>query len=524
MKIKKFLVSLVCMLAVIALATGFSLNVVAAKTEENTINNGVYIAGIDVSGLTKEEASAEIDSYLTELGSKSITLMVDTNAVKVNASDLGMECTNTDIVDDAVNLGKTGNIIQRYKALKDLEHESKQYDLEITFDAAAIKSVINEKCLSYNVDPKDASLKRENGQFIVTDGQTGVGVDTDASMKVVENSLTEWNRDDTSIDLSVEVVDPKVTKEAISKVKDVLATFTTSFSTSGSSRSANVENGAKLINGTILLPGETFSTYETITPFTIENGYYLAGSYLQGQVVDSLGGGICQVSTTLYNAVLRAELQIDERHNHSMIVGYVDPSADAAISESAGKDFKFTNTNEYPIYIESITGGKKITFTIYGCETRDANRKIEFKSETLTTTEPVGVKYVMDGTLLFGQQKQTQAPHTGYTAKLYKYVYLNGKQSEVLEVNASTYKAEPAYISVGTSWGDENSIAVLTAAVATNDTATIDATIGSLAGIVNQAAANQAQAQGQVDAQTAAIQAQQAQAAAVAQAAQAAGQ
>jgi vancomycin resistance protein YoaR len=370
------------------------------------------------------------------------------------------------------------------------------------------------------VDPKDAVLTRENGQFIITDGQTGIGVDVDISVKEVEDSLSEWGRDDTSVDLEVEVVEPKVTKDDFSKVKDVLATFTTSFTSSGSSRSANVENGAKLINGSILLPGETFSTYEAITPFTAENGYYLAGSYLQGQVVDSFGGGICQVSTTLYNTVLRAELQVDERHNHSMIVGYVDPSADAAISESAGKDFQFTNTTEYPIYIESTTASKNITFTIYGCETRDANRTIEFKSETLTTTEPVGVKYILDGGILFGQQIQTQAPHTGYTAKLFEYVYENGKQTSVEEVNYSSYKAEPAYISVGTSWGDENSIAVLAAAVATNDTATIDATINSLAGIVNQAAASQAAAQAQADAvaaQAAAVAAQAAAAAAAGQ-------
>jgi len=518
MKIKKFLVSLFCLFVVVAVMAGLELKSLAAtKNEDNTINNGIYIAGIDVSGMTAEDATTAVESYVKDLGSKTVTLMIDTNAVKVTANDLGMEWTNQEIIEEAVNLGKTGNIIQRYKALKDLENESKEYEVEISFDNEAIQNVVNSKCLAFDVEPKDASIKRESGQFVITDGQTGIGVDVDSSVKLVEDSLSQWNREDTSIDLAVEVVEPKITKDSLSKVKDVLGTFTTSFASSSSSRAANVENGAKLVNGSILLPGETFSTYETITPFTAENGYYLAGSYLQGQVVDSFGGGICQVSTTLYNAVLRAELQIDERHNHSMIVSYVDPSADAAISESAGKDFKFTNTTEYPIYIESTTGGRKITFNIYGCETRDANRKIEFKSETLTTTEPVGVKYVIDNTMLFGQQKQTQAPHTGYTAKLSKYVYVNGKQTEVVEINDSTYKAEQAYISVGTAWGDPTSVATLSAAVATNDTATVDGTIASLAGVVNQAAASQAAAQAQADAQAAAAAAQAAQAAAAGQ-------
>jgi vancomycin resistance protein YoaR len=501
MKVKKILVSFVCMMLALTAVLSFKVQVQASsKTESDTISNGVYIAGINVSGMTREEAENAINDYLEELGSKTITFVIDTNEVEVSALDLGLECANTDVVENAVNLGKTGNIIQRYKALKDLQRENKEYELELAFDDNAIENIINEKCIVFNVDPVDASIKRENGKFVVTDGQTGIGVDVSESVKLVKDSLSEWNKDNTRIDLAVELVQPKATKDDFDKVSDLLATFTTSYTSSGTARSANVDNGAKLVNATVVLPGETFSTYETISPFSVENGYYLAGSYLQGQVVDSLGGGICQVSTTLYNAVLRAELEVTERHNHSMIVGYVDPSADAAIAESAGKDFTFVNTTDAPIYIEGVTSGKKITFSIYGHETRPSNRKVEYKSVTLTTTEPTGAKFVLDGTLLFGQQKQTQAPHTGYTAKLYKHVYVDGKETEVTEVNYSSYKAEPAYISVGTSWGDEGSIAVLAAAIATNDPATVNATIDSLAGIVNQAAAQQAAAQAQADA------------------------
>ena len=155
----------------------------------------------------------------------------------------------------------------------------------------------------------------------------------------------------------------------MAQVKDLLGSFTTSYSTSGPSRSANVENGCNLINGITLYPGEEFSTYQAVAPFSVDNGYYMAGSYINGKVVDSLGGGICQVSTTLYNAVLLSELEVTQRHNHSMIVTYVDPSADAAIAESSGKDFTFVNNYEYPIYIEGYTENKRITFNIYGKET-----------------------------------------------------------------------------------------------------------------------------------------------------------
>lgn len=505
MKAKKLFVSLFSLLVIFTMVFGLKVPVQAAdKDNNNTINKGVYIAGIDVSGMTLEEATDAVDAYVDELSKKTITLMVDTNEVELSALDLGMEWKNKEVIEDAIDLGKTGNIIQRYKALKDLEKKNKEYELEIVFDKDTVEQAINENCLKFNVEPKDASIKRENGKFVVTDGQTGIGVDVTKSVQLVVDGLKEWNKEDTSIDLAVDVVQPDAKKEDFEKVKDVLATFTTSYTSSGSSRSANVANGARLVNSSVILPGETFSTYETISPFSTQNGYYLAGSYLQGQVVDSLGGGICQVSTTLYNAVLRAELEVSERHNHSMIVGYVDPSADAAIAESAGKDFKFVNNTDAPIYIEGITSGKKITFTIYGHETRPSNRKVEYKSETLSTTQPSGIKYVLDGGLLFGQQKQTQSEHVGYTAKLYKHVYVDGKETEVTEVNYSSYKAEPAYVSVGTAWGDEGSVGALAAAIATNDPATVTATIDSLAGIVNQAAALQAQAEAEAAAAAAA--------------------
>lgn len=517
MSLKKYMIlgfrSLTCLTAVLMMFVFNTMDTRAASDSDDVINSGIFIQGIEVSGMTEDEASEAVEAYVGELSDKDITFNIDSHNVTVKASDLGVRWINKGVVKEAANLGKTGNIIQRYKALKDLEHEPKEYTVDIEFDQNSIKNIISEQCNGYDIEPKDASIKRENGQFVITEGQNGIGVDIDESCKLVSDALNEWNRDDVSIDLAVEVVEPKAKSEDFAKVKDVVGSFKTSFTSSGSSRSANITNGAELIDGSVILPGETFSTFDTITPFTAENGYFLAGSYLQGQVVDSFGGGICQVSTTLYNAVLRAELDVTERYNHSMIVGYVDPSADAAISETAGKDFKFVNNTEYPLYIEAIVANKTVEFNIYGCETRPSNRKIEYVSETLTTTQPTGAKYSLDSGIMFGQQKQTQSPHVGYTAKLYKHVYVDGKQTEVEEVNYSSYKAEPAYISVGTAWGDEGAIGVLAAAVATNDPNVVNATLAELAGFVEQAAAMQAQAAAVAEAeaaQAAAIAAQQA--------------
>ena len=306
----------------------------ANASRKETIEKGVYIGEVDVSDMTIIEAKQAVLDYVETQGEKEITLnAMNNNKISVPLSDLSITWINEDVVEEAAALGKQGNIVKRYKILKDLEHENKVYDITYDFDRTKLKEIIESDCAAFNVSAQDAILKRENGQFVIEPGVTGVMIDVDSSVDAVYAHLTnEWNGENTETDLVVAVDEPRGTEEELSQVKDVLGTFTTDYHTSGSNRSGNVANGAKLVNGTLLYPGDSFSMYETVSPFTEANGYYLAGSYLNGLVVESLGGGICQVSTTLYNAVLLAELEVTERSNHSMIVTYVDPSADAAIA------------------------------------------------------------------------------------------------------------------------------------------------------------------------------------------------
>ena len=190
------------------------------------------------------------------------------------------------------------------------------------------------------------------------------------------------------------------------------------------------------------------SVYDKVAPFNAENGYRLAGSYENGTTVQTYGGGICQVSTTLYNAVLRAELEVTERQNHSMTVHYVELSEDAAIAGTE-KDLKFKNNLDNPVYIEGKTTGSSITFTIYGKEYRDKNRSIEFVSETTSTNGP-SEKRVNDSSLEEGKTVVESSGRTGYTAKLWKVIYENGKETDRVQVNSSTYMSVPKVVRVGT--------------------------------------------------------------------------
>ncbi len=451
-----------------AALTGIGLHSQAQARPDDTILEGVYAGQISLGGMNREEASAAIRSYVDSLGSSTITLnAVDGNTVSVSAADLGLSWGNPELVEDAVNLGKSGNVVVRYKALKDLEHQNMIYDIALSFDRASVASVVENKCAEFNVEAVDAHLKRVDGNFVIEDGQTGVVVETAASETAIYDYLTtQWQGGDTAIDLVVTEEVPKGREEELAKVKDVLGSFTTSYSSSGSNRSENVANGCRLINGTTIYPGDTFSTYEMVSPFTLENGYYMGGSYLNGQVVDSIGGGICQVSTTLYNAVLQAELQVEERHNHSMIVGYVKPSMDAAIAESAGKDFRFTNNTGYPIYIEGYTSNKNITFVIYGVETRDAGRKVTYESEVLETIHPNTETIVQSSSQPIGFV-DVQSAHIGYKARLWKVVTENGVEVSREQINSSSYKMVPRTATVGVATEDSNAYNEMQAAIAT---------------------------------------------------------
>lgn len=467
---KKFMKSLICagLLFLIAAIPGMQ---VRAEEEENKIIAGIYIEEIPLEGKTASEARALVEEYVESISEKVITLVtVGGNEVQVTPSDMGLIWSNQEIVEEAAAIGQTGNIVQRYKATKDLEYQPKVYELEFDIDRESVKNILTQQCSVYNLDAADATLTRENGSFVIIPGQTGQVVDEAASLDLIYQFLNDgWNRGDASLELTITVDEARGSEEELSKVKDVLGTFSTSFKTSGSSRSANVRNGCELINGTTLYPGDEFSTYEAVAPFTSANGYYMAGSYLNGQVVDSLGGGICQVSTTLYNAVLLSELEVTERHNHSMIVTYVDPSADAAIAESSGKDFKFVNNTEAPIYIEGYTtDDKQIYFTIYGMETRPSTHQVRYESEVISKTYPDTEVIYTDASLPVGSVS-VQSAHVGYRANLWKIVTENGVEVSREQVNSSSYQVTPRTATVGVATADPNVYNEIMAAVATNN-------------------------------------------------------
>lgn len=468
-------------LAVPAALVAAALVVMPVQAREEKIESGIYVEDIDLSGMTKSQARQEIEDYVAGFGGAQISLHVnDAGEIETTAAELGLRWGNDEILEEAVSFGRDGDVLSCYKELKDLEYKNKVYRVGFDFDKAKIRSLIEENAGQYNQEAVNATLQKTEEGFSITEGQTGRVIDTDASVDSVYAYLTgDWNGAACDIDLTVKVDEPQGKAEDLARVTDVLGTFTTSYSTSGGPRSANVANGCRLLNGITMYPGDVISALETITPFSEDNGYYMAASYLNGQVVDSLGGGICQVSTTLYNAVLLAELEVVERYNHSMIVTYVDPSADAAIAESSGKDFKFKNNLDYPIYIEGYTTpDKQITFTIYGVETRDSSREVIYESEVLEKIVPDTEVIYVDESMPVGFCS-VQSAHIGYKANLWKIVKENGVEVSREQVNSSSYMKAPRSATVGVATADPGAYNAIMEAVATNSVDQVKAVAGA---------------------------------------------
>ncbi len=458
----------------ILIVTGFlvlSYKAPVYAKEDATILSGVYADELDLAGLTEEEAEEKVFDYIQELGELEVTLLAaDGNEAVVNVAEFGLNWLNPEMIEEAASHGTGGNFVSRYKAMKDLQENNVIYNIELGVDEDEIRAVIDEQCSKYDREEIDYTLKRSNGQFTVVEGQVGYSLDLDSSVaKTYDYFMSEWDREACQIAMDIIEVQPRGSVEELSVVQDVLGSYGTSFATSGTARSANVINGCRLINGALLYPGDEFSAYELVSPYTYENGYYPAGSYVSGRVVDSLGGGICQVTTTLYNAVLLSELEITERHNHSMIVNYVSPSADAAIAESAGKDFRFVNNKDYPVYVEGITTpDKQVIFNIYGVETRSANRQVKYESVVLSTDVPTTEVIYADASQPVGYVK-IESAHIGYKAQLWKVVYVDGVETSRTLVNTSTYKASPRSATVGTATNNPQVLAEINAAIGTSN-------------------------------------------------------
>lgn len=357
------------------LGTGATVTYSRNLPDITKIAPGVKIAEVPVGGLTREEAQEKTRLWAREQLTKAVVLTAPVSGKKwaITTGELGGRFELDSALDAAWQVGKDDNFFER------LYHGTKERGItlnpEFKFDPAKLDAQLTKVAKAVRKAAKNARAKMEpkGGLVLAEREEKGIELDTAATKAALlvggAGSLAAGK----SVDIVVKEEEPKVTAEDLGKMGTLLAAFTTDYGGSPSNRKANVALAASKINGTLLGPGETFSYNNTVGPREVEFGWKMAHQYQDGLVVDGVGGGVCQVSTTLYNAVLLADLKIVARSNHSMPVAYVNAGRDATVAYDS-TDFKFQNSTDGPIFLGARANGETLTFRIYG--TKAPERKV----------------------------------------------------------------------------------------------------------------------------------------------------
>ena len=364
---------------------------------------------------------SDVTPYSVEIKEENLIV---TNSV----GGRGIEQTNiSDIIYEDLVDGKIDNVIEI--TIKDIPKS----DIDV-----------DEFIKTHTREAKDAEYSKVDGQYTFTAEVDGISFDEDTARQIIEQ-----NRDNTeSYEIPVKITKPDVTVEDLKNKfsANTLATYSTDYSTSDAGRCANIELAASKINGYVLNPGQRFSFNQVVGPRTKAAGFKIAHVYEGDKVVDGIGGGICQVSSTLYNAVVRADLKIVYRTNHSMPVSYVPIGTDATVSYGT-IDFIFENNKKTPVTIEATTHSKVLAITIKGTD-ESGGVKIEITTENLGYT-PFSTTEVTDNSLKPGQTKVVKDGQNGSIYKAYKVYKKDGKVIKKEFLTKSVYIPVSKVVHVG---------------------------------------------------------------------------
>lgn len=504
-KILLFLFGFIIILAILS----FIFGLIASKS--NKIISGISVNGIDVSNLTKDEAIQKLNLQLSRNLSSELTLTRGDYSTVLNVSTIEPKFDIEKTVDIAYSVGRSESNIfaNNFKIIS--TYFNKQNILPtVSYNQDAFNTTINNINNELPDKVINSSYKIENNNLIIFDSSSGYRIQNDilanyinlailTNNNSIEIPVEQFEADSVDIEaiyneihkapvnasfstnpykiikeedgldfaitldeakkivaqkqesytIPLKILKPKVTVKSLSQeaFPDLLATYSTTYSSSNVNRSTNISLATKSVNGYVLMPDETFSYNDTVGQRTAARGYKEAGVYLNGEVTTGLGGGICQVSSTLYNAVLLANLEIVDRSNHTFKPTYVPAGQDATVSWGS-PDFKFKNNRNYPIRIVASSGSGRVSFNIYGLKTDD-DYQVKIESSEVSPV-PFSTQYQNDNSLPTGTQKVLQYGSNGCKTQTYKILYKNGVEISRTLINSDTYKPHNQIVAVGT--------------------------------------------------------------------------
>ena len=510
-KKKKWIILTVIIGILIVVALFFSTIFALTNINNEKMISGLTIEGIEISGLTKEEAKSKLETIYNEKKEKEINLKYEDYENSLNPSMLEVNYDIEKAINEAYLLGRSENIFKNnYDILFSLISK-KDINVEMTLNEDITKQTIEGIGVNLPGIVIESSYAIEDDELIITKGKEGIAVETEKLMNLVKDRLNDIYAKDDYIDIPVinqkpkeidiqkihdevykeakdayytkdpfevypEVVgidfdveeakkileedkeeyvikltltQPKVTLSQIGSeaFPDRLSYFTTRYDPGDVDRSTNLRIACEKLNGKVIMPGETFSYNKALGPRTVAAGYKNGKIYENGKVVDGIGGGICQISSTLYNAVLEANLEIVERRNHQFVTSYVGAGRDATVVYGV-TDFKFKNTRKYPVRLVASSKNGVATVSIYGIK-EDVEYTFDFKTNPIGTI-PFTTQYIEDPTLPEGTEEVEQNGVNGLKTETYIIKKLNGKIVSTELLSRDTYSAMTRIVRKGT--------------------------------------------------------------------------
>lgn len=417
---------------------------------------GITVNGVAIGGMTMDEAKLALTSAEEAITpQKELQLVYDNKLFPLDLSNIPYSLNLDEILAEAYRLGKTGDYTTMKAESEDVATNGRSFTLTISYDMTMLKTGIAQIAAQIDTPAQDASISgvdAETHTITIQDAVVGRAVDQDMLIAYITDAILNGVK--TPINIPVAETQPTVAKSELEGKYVLRGSATTDFSSSPSTRKYNVRKGCGLINGTVLKPGEVFSTNDTLGTRSKANGWKEANAYESGAVVPQYGGGVCQLSTTLYNAAVKSDLEIVYRRNHSMPVSYIKEGLDATIN-SVGNviDFQFKNNTTSDIVIFGYTSSSsKLTFEIWGLPFSSTEYdEIKLTSEKVSTTSasgdpveievPVGTEKADGSLMVAGETYTAVTPRKGYVYQSYKNYYKDGTLVKKEKLAVSTYKA-----------------------------------------------------------------------------------
>ena len=386
MKRVKFNIKKIFSLSILLTLVFFTLGI----GKINNYNGGeiyknIYIEDINLNNMTREDAKSIVDKYYSV---RPIKITYNEKEWSINPENINLSFNASEVIDEAYNYTRTDDIKYNLKRKLDLQlNNKKKFILRASYDESKLSEEIHKICVEIDIPAKAASIIiKDSSEIITSESKEGREVDVVKLKELIYDTIDR--KKIIIIDLPVRVITPKITSEDVKSINSTLGQYSTSFNNS-SARGNNIYVAGKGSSEIIVMPGEIYSFNKCTGARTWSKGYKTAKVIVGGKFVNGEGGGVCQVSTTIFNATLLAGMEIQEVHNHTIPSKYAPRGRDAAVSYGYS-DLKFKNPYSHPVYIKNIINNGAITSKVYGCN--QDREKLYIRTEEKYEKDKINVK------------------------------------------------------------------------------------------------------------------------------------